>query len=181
MHKQRRVGQTLVTRATNNGGEDGTRRIITSEAGFTHTRTVVDDKGLNLRGKGEEKSKGVRRAGWRREQKASQAKGEKGGRKVKKRQGGREAGEREKAAKRRAGTDFFLIIFLRHVVELEWVNKFVFRKTACAVRVLETDAAFAPRIHANDKTLVENPKTGLRLNSEAQRQPTSPVLALLTS
>jgi hypothetical protein len=39
---------TLVARATDNGGEDGTGGIVTGETGFAHTGTIIDNKSLNF-------------------------------------------------------------------------------------------------------------------------------------
>ena len=39
---------TGVARAANNGGEDSTRGVITSESSFAHTRSIVHNKGLNF-------------------------------------------------------------------------------------------------------------------------------------
>jgi len=39
---------TLVTRATDDGGEDGTGSVISCEAGFAHTGTIVNDQSGNV-------------------------------------------------------------------------------------------------------------------------------------
>jgi hypothetical protein len=39
---------TLMTRPTNYRGENSTRGIVTSEASFTHARTVVNNESGNL-------------------------------------------------------------------------------------------------------------------------------------
>ena len=39
---------TSVAGATDNGGEDGTGGVITSESGFAHTGSIVHNKGLNF-------------------------------------------------------------------------------------------------------------------------------------
>ena len=39
---------TGVTGTSNNGGEDGTGSIISSESGLAHTGSIVDHKGLNF-------------------------------------------------------------------------------------------------------------------------------------
>jgi hypothetical protein len=39
---------TLVAWATNDGWEDGSWSIISGESSFTHTGSVVDDKGSNF-------------------------------------------------------------------------------------------------------------------------------------
>merc|ERR1719468_1384606 len=39
---------TLVTRTSNNGGEDSTRSVISSKSGFAHAGAIVNDKSSNV-------------------------------------------------------------------------------------------------------------------------------------
>jgi len=44
----------LVARASDDGGEDGARRIVTGEPGLAHTRTIVHHQSLNITCEGAE-------------------------------------------------------------------------------------------------------------------------------